>query len=171
MTDQITEQPGDKKPVTPEPETPEPARPDPQEPAEPETPEPVTPGPALGVAGFVDAETDPQHYVDRYNDEPGYKKWFDDNYPQYDSIYQAVGLDEPPETPADFVEGDVDPYYYVARYNIDHNFKKWFDDNYPQYSSIEQAVEFVDTGVQQKVYGFCGTGTELIDGVCTVVKP
>ena len=33
--------------------------------------------------------------VDRYNNEATYKKWFDDNFPEYDSIYQAVGLDEP----------------------------------------------------------------------------
>ena len=24
-----------------------------------------------------------------------YKKWFDDNFAEYDSIYQAVGLEEP----------------------------------------------------------------------------
>ena len=32
---------------------------------------------------------------DRYNNEESYKKWFDDNYSQYSSIYQAVGLEEP----------------------------------------------------------------------------
>ena len=124
----------------------------------------------LGLASFVDESLDPQSYVDRYNDEPSYKKWFDDNYSEYDSIYQAVGMEEPPETPADFVDDTMDPYYYVARYNIDQKFQKWFDDNYPEYSSIEQAVDFHDSGKPQKVYGFCGTGTKLIDGVCTVVK-
>jgi len=33
--------------------------------------------------------------VDRYNNEESYKKWFDDNYSQYSSIYEAVGLEEP----------------------------------------------------------------------------
>jgi len=47
----------------------------------------------LGIASFVDKTKDPQHYVDRYNNEPSYKKWFDENYPQYDSIEQAVGLE------------------------------------------------------------------------------
>jgi len=47
----------------------------------------------LGIASFVDKTKDPQHYVDRYNNEPSYKKWFDDNFPQYDSIEQAVGLE------------------------------------------------------------------------------
>jgi uncharacterized protein YjbI with pentapeptide repeats len=55
------------------------------------TPEPIF----LGIASFVDQSKDPQHYIDRYNNEPTYKQWFDENYPQYSSIYEAVGLDEP----------------------------------------------------------------------------
>ena len=47
------------------------------------------------VASFVDPIKDPLHYVDRYNNEPSYKDWFDENYPQYSSIYDAVGLWEP----------------------------------------------------------------------------
>jgi len=45
------------------------------------------------VASFVDKSKDPQSYIDRYNNEPSYKKWFHDNYPEYDSIEQAVGLE------------------------------------------------------------------------------
>ena len=74
-------------------------------------------------ASFVDTTKDPQSYVDRYNNEENYKEWFDTNYPQYSSIYQAVGLDEP--------ESEI---------------------------------------VIEKVFGECGTGTELIDGKCTIVK-
>ncbi|KFM16652.1 MG2 domain protein [Marine Group I thaumarchaeote SCGC RSA3] len=60
------------------------------------------PEPELEIpAPFVDQTKDPQYYVDRYNNEPAYKDWFDDNYPEYSSIYQAVGLEGP--TP------DVDP--------------------------------------------------------------
>ncbi len=47
------------------------------------------------VASFVDVTKDPQSYVDRYNNEPTYKEWFDENYLQYSSIYEAVGLEEP----------------------------------------------------------------------------
>jgi len=46
------------------------------------------------IALFVDPNQDPQYYIDRYNNEERYKEWFDDNYSQYDSIHQAVGLDE-----------------------------------------------------------------------------
>jgi len=47
------------------------------------------------TASFVDVTKDPQSYVDRYNNEPKYKEWFDESYPQYSSIYQAVGIEEP----------------------------------------------------------------------------
>jgi len=47
------------------------------------------------IASFVDATKDPQSYVDRYNNESTYKEWFDENYSQYSSIYEAVGLEEP----------------------------------------------------------------------------
>jgi len=47
----------------------------------------------LEIASFVDRTKDPQSYIDRYNTEPSYKEWFDDNFPQYDSIEQAVGIE------------------------------------------------------------------------------
>jgi len=64
------------------------------------TPEPeqTTPKPEpneLGIAPFVDESKDPQSYVNRYNNEVSYKKWFDDNYKEYSSIYAAVGLKKP----------------------------------------------------------------------------
>ncbi|TFH01553.1 MAG: hypothetical protein E4G77_03350, partial [Nitrosopumilus sp.] len=66
-------------------------------------PTPVEEPKVLGIAPFVDETKDPQSYVDRYNKEPTYKKWFDDNYSEYSSIYQAVGLEEPLLIPAPFV--------------------------------------------------------------------
>lgn len=47
------------------------------------------------IAGFVDKEKNPQIYVDRYNTESSYKEWFDENYPDYASIYEAVGKRQP----------------------------------------------------------------------------
>ena len=47
------------------------------------------------IASFVDQTKDPQSYVNRYNDEPTYKEWFDENYSQYSSNYEAVGLEKP----------------------------------------------------------------------------
>ncbi len=45
------------------------------------------------IASFVDPTKDPQSYVNRYNNEPKYKEWFDKTYPDM-TIYDAVGLDE-----------------------------------------------------------------------------
>ena len=91
----------------------------------------------LGVASFVDKTKDPQYYVDRYNNEPTYKEWFDANYPEYSSIYEAVGLDKPLD-----VKDNAD--------------------------NIENTTKTTDSKLKE--YGFCGTGTKLIDGVCTVIN-
>ena len=48
----------------------------------------------FGIESFVDTTKDPQSYIDRYNNEPIYKEWFDTNYPNT-TIYDAVGIKEP----------------------------------------------------------------------------
>ncbi|MCH7562030.1 MAG: hypothetical protein IIC67_11845 [Thaumarchaeota archaeon] len=47
------------------------------------------------IASFVDRDKDPQSYIDRYNNEENYKEWFHENYPNYKSIHEAVGMREP----------------------------------------------------------------------------
>ena len=64
---------------------------------------------SLGIASFVDESKDPQSYVDRYNSEPKYKEWFDTNYPQYESIYQAVGVDEPTVSKSETSQTNTEP--------------------------------------------------------------
>ena len=120
---------------------------------QPTTQQPTTPEPPKGleVASFVDETKDPQYYVDRYNNEPSYKEWFDENYPEYSSIYQAVGLEEPVEAPV-FVDPNQDPQYYVDRYNNEPSYKEWFDENYPEYSSIYQAVGLEEPEVEAPVF-------------------
>ena len=141
--------------------------------SEPETelePEPKTDPDELGLASFVDESKDPQSYVDRYNNEASYKKWFDDNFSEYESIYQAVGLDEPLQIPASFVDESKDPQSYVDRYNNEASYKKWFDDNFSEYESIYQAVGIEKPKVVEKKFGICGPGTKLIEGVCTIIE-
>ena len=122
--------------VEPEPTKQEPTKEEPkEEPKEDKEPEPLE-----IPASFVDESKDPQSYVDRYNNEASYKKWFDDNYSEYDSIEQAVGLEVELVIPASFVDESKDPQSYVDRYNNEASYKKWFDDNYSEYDSIEQAV-------------------------------
>jgi len=132
--------------------------------AVPPTPEPkqtTTEPKELEIAPFVDESKDPQSYVDRYNNEVSYKTWFDKTYPEYDSIYQAVGLEKQLEIPAPFVDESKDPQSYVDRYNSEASYKKWFDDNYSEYSSIYEAVgldepkelaPFVDPNLDPQYY-------------------
>ena len=146
-----------------EPETTEPEPETTTETTEPELKELEIPAP------FVDETKEPQSYVDRYNNEASYKKWFDDNYPEYSSIYEAVGLEEQLEIPAPFVDETKEPQSYVDRYNNEASYKKWFDDNYPEYSSIYEAVGLEEPIIEEPEFGECGEGTKLIDGKCTIV--
>ena len=99
------------------------------------------PEPVSKIASFVDQSKDPQYYVDRYNNESSYKKWFDANYPDR-TIEEAVGLDivdEPlvvTKIPG-FPDPEKDPQYYVDRYNNESAYKKWFDNNFPGQSIYE----------------------------------
>ena len=102
----------------------------------------ITPEPKqekLGIASFVDKTENPQSYVDRYNSDPAYKAWFDNNFSEYESIYQAVGLKTPVPL-AVFVDPAEDPQSYIDRYNSDPAYKAWFDNNFSEYESIYQAV-------------------------------
>ena len=142
------------------------AEPPKEEPKE-EPKEPIEPK-EFGIAPFVDQSKDPQSYVDRYNNEPSYQKWFDDNYSEYDSIYEAVGLKESKGI-APFVDPNQEPQYYVDRYNNEPSYKEWFDSNFPEYDSIYEAVGLDEPVVVPPKIGVCGEGTKLIDGICTVV--
>ncbi len=110
-----------------------------EEPKDESKEEPKDESKELGIASFVDQSKDPQSYVDRYNNEPAYKKWFDENFPEYDSIYEAVGLKEVKEI-APFVDPNQDPQYYVDRYNNEPAYKKWFDDKLSRIFLNSQAV-------------------------------
>lgn len=47
------------------------------------------------IASFVDRNKDPKSYIDRYDSEEGYREWFHENFPDYKSIHEAVGMREP----------------------------------------------------------------------------
>ena len=125
------------------------------------------PEPASKIPDFVDPKKGAQYYLDRYNDEPAYKKWFDSNFPDY-TIDEAIELaipdafsePEPEKKIAPFVDPDEDPQYYIDRYNNEPTYKKWFDENFPD-QTIYEAV-----GVEVPKTGICGTGTHFEDGTC-----
>jgi len=134
--------------------------------SEPKSTEPEEP---LQIpAPFVDETKDPQSYIDRYNNEATYKKWFDNNFSEYESIYQAVGIEEPKKL-APFVDADLDPQYYIDRYNREDTYKKWFDETYPDIT-IYDAVGIEKPVVVEPEFGECGEGTDLINGKCVIIK-
>ena len=52
----------------------------------------------LKVPNFPSLEKSPQYYIDRYNNEQGYKTWFDSQFPS-DSIYNILGYGDPVHMP------------------------------------------------------------------------
>ncbi len=100
------------------------------------------PEPISKIASFVDPTKDPQHYIDRYNNELAYKEWFDSNYPDI-TIDEAVGLDKIIEESkhivdiSEFIDPNVDSQYYIDRYNNELAYKEWFDSNYPEFTIYE----------------------------------
>ena len=68
------------------------------------------PEPSIKHIDFVDPSKDPQYYLDRYYNEPGYKSWFDRNYPGF-TIEEAVGYDnqDPKTTVEQFMENEILP--------------------------------------------------------------
>ena len=134
------------------------------------TPQPE-PEPELNIPDFVDPKKGAQYYLDRYNNEPAYKKWFDSNFPDY-TIHEAIELaipdafsePEPKKKIAAFVDPDEDPQYYIDRYNNEPTYKAWFDENFPE-QTIYEAV-----GVEPPKTGICGTGTTFVNGVCVTDK-
>ena len=92
------------------------------------------------MAPFVDPNLDPQYYLDRYNNEATYKKWFDETYPEI-TIYAAIGLDEPEIKEPDF----------------------------GQCGEGTRLIADICTIFDEIEYGQCGEGTELVGKVCEVV--
>ncbi len=62
--------------------------------------------PVSKIASFVDPTKDPQYYIDRYNNEPAYKEWFDTNFPDL-TIYEAVGIIPEESTPNDIDKSNI----------------------------------------------------------------
>ncbi|HEY7368118.1 MAG TPA: CFI-box-CTERM domain-containing protein [Nitrosopumilaceae archaeon] len=136
-------------------------------------PEPE-PEPTTKIPDFIDPKKGAQYYLDRYNNEPAYKKWFDTNYPDY-TIQEAIELAIPGSFSEDsakpilpFVDPKKDPQYYIDRYNNEPSYKSWFDENFPDYTifeavGVEEPEEIEEPEAQT---GVCGPGTVLVNGYC-----
>ena len=92
------------------------------------------------VPGFPDPEKDLQHYLDRYDNEPKYKEWFDKNFPEQtvkQVLAPQVGNKEV-KIP-DFPDPEKDLQHYLDRYDNEPKYKEWFDKNFPE-QTVREAV-------------------------------
>ena len=87
-----------------------------------------TVNPKMIIFGFPALDKSPQYYIDRYNNEPSYKSWFDNQFPFYD-LEQVVGYQL--THIENFPALDKSPQYYIDRYNNEPSYKSWFDNQFP----------------------------------------
>ena len=115
--------------------------PKPKPPTDPKpTPEPEFETLKFVVPNFPALDKSPQYYIDRYNDEPSYKSWFDSQFPSH-LITDVVGYSQ---THVDaFPALDKSPQYYIDRYNDEPSYKSWFDSQFPG-QSIYNVLGYAD---------------------------
>ena len=87
--------------------------------------------PKMRIPNFPSLDRSPQYYIDRYNNEPSYKSWFDSQFPDY-LIQDVVGYK--PTHIKNFPSLDLPPQYYIDRYNNEPIYKSWFDSQFPEKS-------------------------------------
>ncbi len=107
--------------------------------------------PKMQITGFPSLDRSPQYYIDRYNNEPSYKSWFDSQFPDY-LIQDVVGYK--PTHVQNFPSLDRSPQYYIDRYNNEPSYKSWFDSQFPN----------------QSIYDILGFSTYIPDWIKTYAK-
>ena len=119
------------------------------------------------IPGFPDPTKTSEYYIDRYNNEPEFKAWFDKNFPDQ-TIYDVLGVPGPKTTKIPgFPDPDKDPQYYIDRYNNEPEYKAWFDRNFPGQTIYEVVGA---TPPEEEVPTGCGKGTHAENGVCVLDK-
>ena len=92
------------------------------------------------IPNFPTPGKDLQYYLDRYDNEPNYKEWFDRNFPGQtitEVLVPQVG-DKETKIPG-FPDPEKDLQHYLDRYDNEPNYKEWFDKNFPG-QTIREAV-------------------------------
>ena len=107
--------------------------------------------PKMQIPDFPSLDHSPQYYIDRYNNEPSYKSWFDSQFPDY-LIQNVVGYK--PTHVQNFPSLDHSPQYYIDRYNNEPSYKSWFDSQFPK----------------QSIYDILGFSTYIPDWIKTYAK-
>ena len=105
----------------------------------------------LGITSFMDPTKDPQSYIDRYNNEPSYKEWFDTNFPdksiQEVVQYKTTHIDN-------FPDNSKSPEYYIHRYFDELEYKDWYDNQFPN-ESIQNIMRLSDQDMSEILTKMC----------------
>ena len=107
--------------------------------------------PKMQIPDFPSLDRSPQYYIDRYNNEPSYKSWFDSQFPNY-LIQDVVGYK--PTHVQNFPSLDHSPQYYIDRYNNEPSYKSWFDSQFHK----------------QSIYDILGFSTYIPDWIKTYAE-
>ena len=90
--------------------------------------------PKFRLQGFPDPHNAPQFYFDRYEQEPEYREWFHETFPDY-SLSEIVGYKK--THIFGFPDENFSPWYYVDRYTNEENYRDWFDSQFPAKSIFD----------------------------------
>lgn len=89
------------------------------------------------IPGFPALDASPQHYFERYQNEPIFKEWFEEIFHGY-TIQEIVGYKK--THIESFPDVTKSRQYYLDRYNNEQEYKAWFDSQFPG----ETIYEFFD---------------------------
>lgn len=90
--------------------------------------------PKIKILEFLDHDQTPQHYFDRYNNEPTYKEWFDTSFPNQ-NIEDVLGYTQT-HIPG-FPDDAKSPQYYLDRFSNEPEYQEWFESQFPNKSIYE----------------------------------
>jgi tetratricopeptide (TPR) repeat protein/DNA-binding beta-propeller fold protein YncE len=80
------------------------------------------------VPDFPSYSKSPDEYIQRFQTDSGYKKWFDDTFPN-NTIEEIVKYKT--TQIENFPDNSKSPEYYVQRYFDESEYKEWFDVQFP----------------------------------------
>ena len=92
------------------------------------------------VPNFPAPGKDLKYYQERYDNEPKYKEWFDNNFPEQtieEVLMPQMGNKE--TIIPGFPDPEKDLQHYLDRYGNEPKYKEWFDNNFPE-QTVRQAV-------------------------------
>tara|TARA_Y100001960_G_scaffold53217_1_gene54354 strand:- start:87 stop:941 length:855 start_codon:yes stop_codon:yes gene_type:complete len=92
------------------------------------------------VPNFPAPGKDLQHYLDRYENEPKYREWFDKNF-SGQTIKEVLvpQMGEKETKIPGFPDPGKDLQHYLDRYENEPKYREWFDKNFPG-QTIKEAV-------------------------------